>query len=80
MQIKWYEPQIKIGLTDLSVGEAMTLRVALESFLMGLQDKHALGDDEHGIRMRDGYIYQGTRILSLMGDDVNKQIDKDEKK
>ena len=49
------EPTITINGTTLTTGQAMTMRVALESFAIDLRD-HGLGDDDHGVRMVRGYL------------------------
>lgn len=49
------EPAITISGQLLSVGEAMTVRVALESFAMNLVSD-GLGDDEHGKAMTAAYL------------------------
>lgn len=60
------EPQITINGHQCSVGEAMTIRVAVESFAMSLGDPDALGKDEHGRNMTAGYLAQI--------DDIRKKI------
>lgn len=50
------EPEIVINGRRLELREAMTLRVAVQSFAASLQDQDALGDDEHGRGMRAGYL------------------------
>jgi hypothetical protein len=59
------EPKITVNGVELSVGQAMTLRVALTSFIFGMKED-GLGDDEHGIAMASGYIDRGSEVLLLM--------------
>jgi len=49
------EPQITVNGMELSVGQAMTVRVALQSFAQGLVDD-GLGDDEVGKSICQGYL------------------------
>jgi hypothetical protein len=49
------EPHIVINGYTLAKGEAMTVRVALESFAMDME-VDGLGDDEHGKRMSEAYL------------------------
>lgn len=59
------EPTITINGAMLHPGEAMTIRVALESFAIDLTAK-GLGDDEHGKKMTAGYLASIDRIRSLI--------------
>ena len=62
------EPVITINGHTLTLGEAMTVRVAIGSFILSLQEE-GLGDDPHGKFMTDAYmdrcrdIYIKMRIL-----------------
>lgn len=58
------EPHITINGRVLNVGQTMTLRVALETFLMTLKD--GLGNDAHGERMTRNYRGRGKEIRALM--------------
>lgn len=49
------EPIETLNGVALSIGQAMTLRVALESFAMSLQTE-GLGDDESGRGLTKGYL------------------------
>lgn len=60
------EPDITINGTPLSQGQAMTVRVACGDFYMGLNSPVALGDDEHGHRMRKAYRERLKEVLQLM--------------
>jgi hypothetical protein len=53
--MKTEEPEIIINGDTLTNGEAMTIRVALESFAADLH-RDGLGDDAHGKRMTEGYL------------------------
>lgn len=59
------EPTIEINGYQCTPAMAMTLRVALQSFLMDLE-ANGLGDDEHGLAMKDGYLARGAEINELM--------------
>jgi hypothetical protein len=59
------EPIITINGHLCTPGEAMTLRVALQSFLMDLAEK-GLGDDEHGRKMTANYQARGRDINAKM--------------
>jgi hypothetical protein len=68
------EAHITINGMALTDAEATTLRVALNSFLMELeQDTAALGDDMHAVIMRNGYQHYGMRVLRLMHGDKGNQ-------
>lgn len=58
------EPTITINGQTLSVGQAMTVRVALSAFQFGLKD--GLGDDEHGKAMTAGYQARLSEIFQMM--------------
>ena len=49
------EPIKSLNGIPLGIGQAMTLRVALESFAHSLQYE-GLGDDEHGQAMTKAYL------------------------
>lgn len=49
----------------LSPAEAMTVRVALGSFLMDLNE-NGLGDDDHGRYMKHGYSECAKSVLRKM--------------
>lgn len=61
----WTEANVVINGTQLTFGEAMTLRVALLAFMMDIAAP-ALGLDENGKGIRDGYTKCGHNILRLM--------------
>lgn len=60
------EPTITLNGVTLSPAQAMTMRVALQDFLMSLSAQDALGDDEHGHAMRGGYLARGREINAIM--------------
>jgi hypothetical protein len=61
------EPDITVNGVRLTTAEAMTVRVALGAFAIELQEReHALGDDDHGHAMRDGYLIALREIIALM--------------
>jgi hypothetical protein len=62
----WNEPEITINEVKLTVAQAMTVRVALGSFVLSLGDEDALGDDKHGKAMRDGYLGILREIMRLI--------------
>lgn len=59
------EADILINNTNLNKAEAMTLRVAVNSFLMHL-DSEGLGDDRVGIDICEGYKICCRSVLSKM--------------
>ena len=59
------EPDITVNGVKLTLGQAMTVRVALGSFAMDLQN-HGLGDDEVGKGMKQGYLNAISAIVALM--------------
>lgn len=63
---KMNEPEITINGIQLNSAEAITIRVAVSSFLSNLKDENALGDDEHGKRMRKEYLKNLGIICLLM--------------
>ena len=62
------EPKIVINDHRVSDGAVMALRVALEHFAIFLSSRDCLGNDEHGQKMRDGYIRQIYEIRKVMCD------------
>ncbi len=49
------EPIISVNGTLLTDAQAMTVRVAIENFASDLLGG-SLGDDEHGVKMTQGYM------------------------
>jgi len=60
------EPDIIINGRQLTVGQAMTVRVAISAFSMQLG---AIGDDVHGRRMAAAYMERLREISLLMHPD-----------
>ncbi len=60
------EPTIIIGDKMLTEGQSMTVRVALNNFLIELQDGDGLGDDEHGRAMTAAYRDRIIEVLRMM--------------
>jgi hypothetical protein len=59
------EPVITVNGKSLTQGQAMTIRVALNSFAMDLAE-NGLGDDDHGKTMVKLYTQNASEILSIM--------------
>ncbi len=59
------EPLITIWDKELTIGQSMTVRVAIESFASDLQE-NGLGDDEHGKRMVEAYLNNIDEIRRLI--------------
>lgn len=60
------EPKITINGILLDDAQSMTIRVALNSFAMRLQEKDALGDDDHGRSMTKAYSQRIDEINSII--------------
>ena len=62
------EPLITICGKELTIGQSMTIRVAIESFSYNLM-VNGLGNDDHGIRMVKEYMkrIEEIRVL-ILGD------------
>lgn len=58
------EPEITVNGVALSFAQAMTMRVALQSFLFSLEE--GLGEDEHGRKMSANYAAHAHAIERLM--------------
>lgn len=67
MASKMEEPDIIINGHILNPGQAMTIRVALQSFLMELHDR-GLGDDDTGKQITKGYQTCGAEINRMMAE------------
>ena len=63
------EPRITIDGIVLTNGQAMTVRVALSSFLFDLRDRTSLGTDEHGLAMTAAYKARLVEIFKLINED-----------
>lgn len=64
--MKYPEPQVTINGHHLTDGQAMALRVALDSFRATLIDDDALGEDEHGIAMTQQYRQRLVEISRMV--------------
>jgi hypothetical protein len=61
----WNEPAITVNGTPLTTEQAMTVRVALETFAFSLKGE-GMGDDHHGRHMTAGYLAAIQDIVKLM--------------
>ena len=61
------EPIITINGHRLHTGQAMTVRVALQTFAIDLQ-RDGLGDDAHGRRMTQHYLAAIEAINAMIAD------------
>lgn len=59
------EPTITINGQQLTEGQAMTIRVALETFAIDISS-HGLGEDAHGQIMRENYARIIGEIRALI--------------
>ena len=71
---KAVESTITIGGKPLGLGQAMTIRVAIGSFISSLQDE-GLGKDYHGRRMTKAYL----KRLSEIEDMIHTSIEENQK-
>lgn len=62
---KWTEASITIEGTPLTFAQSMTLRVALETFILGLK-ADGLGDDKTGKSMTKSYLARAAEISALI--------------
>ena len=60
------EASITINGNPLTVAQAMTVRVSLAQFMIDIQEPGALGDDENGQAIREGYLTAIRQILEFM--------------
>jgi hypothetical protein len=60
------EPKITINGAILDNAQAMTIRVALESFFLSLKGE-GLGDDANGLATCEGYLNKIREIREIMG-------------
>jgi hypothetical protein len=61
------EPAITINGRALTVGQAMTVRVAIATLSEKLSE-YGLGDDEHGIRTTAAYLDRCDEIIKIIAD------------
>ena len=64
------EAEITIGDVRLSQAEAMTVRVALSSFIMRMAEE-GLGNEAHGKEMTRLYLQHSRRVERLLVDDIH---------
>jgi hypothetical protein len=50
----------------LTVGEVLTMRVAMESLISEMSRRHALGADAHGEAMRLGYLDAARKVRDML--------------
>jgi hypothetical protein len=62
----WTEADVSINGVALSVGQSLTLRVALNSFLCDTSRPNSLGKDHIGQSLRTNYLARGEEIVRLM--------------
>ena len=60
------EPKIHINGVELTESQAVTVRVAVTQYLVEMGEPFALGDDEHGEKMRSLYQKQASEVLRVM--------------
>lgn len=61
-----HEPVIVINGMALTKAQAMTVRVAIASFLTEMSGESPLGGDPHGIAMAEAYAARCGEVLRLM--------------
>lgn len=61
------EAAITINGHVLTEGQSMALRVAVTDFYSQMQNPEALGTDEHGLRMVEGYRARLYEVLRQIG-------------
>jgi hypothetical protein len=59
------EPKITINGVELTVGQSMTVRVAIAALIINIQSD-GLGDDEHGKIMATAYIDRAREVERLL--------------
>jgi len=60
------ETPITINGQPLSEGQAMSVRVAVEAYLVEMSQEGALGEDERGEGIRQGYLGRLTEVRTLL--------------
>jgi hypothetical protein len=58
--------KITINGVELTVGQAMTVHVALQNFAIDMKQPDALGDDHHGKVMRESYLNRIAEINKII--------------
>lgn len=65
------EPNITVNGFQLSVGEAMTVRVAISNLFHEMKKPGALGDDEVGVDIANGYARCAASVISKLHSNQN---------
>lgn len=60
------EPHITVNGQPLTTAQAMTVRVALGTYLIDMNNQGALGTDRTGEDIRAGYLTAGAEVMRLM--------------
>jgi hypothetical protein len=60
------EAEIIINGHKLTFGQSMTVRVAIANMLMEFADPNALGEDEHGRAMTQGYRARASEVQDFI--------------
>ncbi len=63
------EPTVTVNGQLLTEGEVITIRVALNSFRSDMQKPNAMGDDDHGRAMQEGYARCALATLVKMSNE-----------
>ena len=63
---------ITINGVRLTDGQSISLRVAVLTFMLDLNDPDSLGEDPHGRLMTSGYKERLSEILGLLGTGGNQ--------
>lgn len=65
MTLSHQGPKIEINGVKLTVGQAVTVRVAISAFITSIQND-GLGDDEHGRKMAEAYIDRAREVERML--------------
>jgi hypothetical protein len=60
------EPKITVNGVTLTPAQAMAVRVAVTHFIHAMQEKDALGTDQIGRDIANGYAERGSEVLAVM--------------
>lgn len=66
------EASIIINGKELTVGQSMAVRVALNSFISSLKEE-GIGNDQIGINLTKGYINNSGNVLELIHTNIQKK-------
>lgn len=64
------EASIIINGKELTIGQSMAVRVALNSFVSSLTEE-GLGDDEIGVKITEGYVNNTNAVLTFIQNDCS---------